>query len=148
MEVQSLQETISLLKSQFKFSLQQTYNQQLAAVCATDETNEQNRETLLTSNFLMKRIWAVINRLLSIIIRPAWYLFDSLWCDMHTYELSKLLRRKMLIIYCFVIISWWMKRNSWRKKSVHWNPNLQCRKAYSMEAGNGKEISYTENWPS
>jgi hypothetical protein len=96
MEVQSLEKTIALLKSQFKFSLQQTYNQKLATVCATDETNEQNRVTLLTSNFLMTRIWAVINRLLSTTMQAASYLFDS---DKHN---TKYKEDLSFIHYCII----------------------------------------------
>lgn len=55
----SVEQTLALLENKFKFTMQQAYNQQLAAVTATDLVSEQKREVLLSANYLMRRIWTV-----------------------------------------------------------------------------------------
>ena len=55
----ALQQTIALTKQKFSFELEEVRKQRLAAVIQTEMANFQVRETTMSGNYLMRRIWTV-----------------------------------------------------------------------------------------
>lgn len=72
LKAQARRQEIALLKRVLRFGTQQTYNRRFEEVVASEQALEQTRETRLSYNFLMKRIWTVPMRLPSTTTRPGW----------------------------------------------------------------------------
>lgn len=66
----AVQQEMALLKQELRFNLQSLYNSRFSEVVATDVSLEQTRETRLSYNYLMKRIWTVTLWLCSTITPP------------------------------------------------------------------------------
>ena len=76
LQVAAVRQAIALVRQKFTFEIEEARKQRLAEVLATEVSQLQARETVLSSNYLLRRIWTVRRRLCSTITRQDSFLTD------------------------------------------------------------------------